>query len=44
MSIGKNHSQDFDVQIASTTISFIQYIIPSAHKKANNNEAIGSIS
>jgi len=41
--LGKNQSQDFDAQIAATTISFIQYIIPATHKRTNNYETIGGI-
>ncbi len=43
LSLGKNQSQDFDAQIAATTISFIQYIIPATHKRTNNYETIGGI-
>jgi len=41
--LGKNQSQDFDAQIAASTISFIQYITPATHKRANNYETIGCI-
>jgi len=43
LGLGKNQSQDFDAQIASNTISFIQYIILATHKRANNYETIGGI-
>ena len=43
LGLGKNQSRDFDAQIASTTISFIQYIILATHKRANEYETLGGI-
>ena len=43
LGLGKNQSRDFDAQIASTTISLIQYIILAMHKRANEYETIGGI-
>ena len=37
----KNQSQDFDSQIASTTISFIQYLMLSLYKRYEKYETIG---
>jgi hypothetical protein len=43
LGLGKNQSRDFDAQIASTTISFIQYTILAMHKRANEHETLGGI-
>ncbi len=43
LGLGKNQSRDFDTQIASTTISFIQYTILAMHKRANEYETLGGI-
>lgn len=41
--LGKCQSVDFDGQIAATTISFIQYIMLSLHKRYNTYESIGGL-
>ena len=41
LGLGKNQSQDFDSQIASTTISFIQYLMLSLYKRYEKYETIG---
>ena len=43
LGLGKCQSVDFDAQIAATTISFIQYIMLSLHKKYNAYESIGGL-
>jgi hypothetical protein len=43
LGLGKNQSRDFDSQIASTTISFIQYTILSLYKRYEKYETIGGL-
>jgi hypothetical protein len=43
LGLGKNQSRDFDAQIASTTISFIQYTILALYKRYNAYETIGGL-
>ncbi len=43
LGLGKNQSRDFDSQIASTTISFIQYTILALHKRHDVYETIGGL-
>ncbi len=43
LGLGKNQSRDFDSQIASTTISFIQYTILALYKRYNEYETIGGL-
>lgn len=43
LGLGKNQSRDFDSQIASTTISFIQYTILALHKRYDAYEPIGGL-
>jgi len=43
LGLGKSHSQDFDAQIADTTISMIQYIILSLQKRLQSYDTIGGI-
>jgi len=43
LGLGKCQSVDFDAQIAATTISFIQYIMLSLHKRYNAYESIGGL-
>lgn len=43
LGLGKNQSRDFDSQISSTTISFIQYTILALHKRYNEYETIGGM-
>jgi len=43
LGLGKNQSRDFDSQIASTTISFIQYTILALHKRYAVYETIGGL-
>ena len=43
LGLGKNQSRDFDAQVASTSISFIQYIILALYKRADKYETIGGI-
>lgn len=43
LGLGKNQSRDFDSQIASTTISFIQYTILALSKRFDSYETIGGI-
>jgi len=43
LGLGKNQSRDFDAQIASTTISFIQYTILALYKRYNVYETIGGL-
>jgi hypothetical protein len=43
LGLGKNQSRDFDSQIASTTISFIQYAILALHKRYDAYETIGGL-
>jgi hypothetical protein len=43
LGLGKCQSVDFDAQIAATTISFIQYIMLSLHKRCNAYESIGGL-
>jgi DDE family transposase len=43
LGLGKNQSRDFDAQIASTTISFIQYTILALYKRFEQYETIGGI-
>ena len=43
LGLGKCQSVDFDAQIAATTISFIQYIMLSLHKRYNVYESIGGL-
>ena len=41
--IGRDQSENFDSQIADTTIKAIQYIMLSFHKRVNNLKTIGSL-
>ena len=41
--IGKDQSENFDSQIADTTIKAIQYIMLSFHKRVNNLKTIGAL-
>ncbi len=43
LGLGKNQSRDFDAQIASTTICFIQYTILALYKRFGDYETIGGI-
>ncbi len=43
LGLGKNQSRDFDSQIASTTISFIQYTILALYKRYDSYETIGGL-
>lgn len=43
LGLGKCQSQDFDAQIASTTLCMIQYNILSLIKRANDYETIGEL-
>lgn len=43
LGLSKSHSQDFDAQIADTTISMIQYIILSLQKRLQSYDTIGGI-
>jgi hypothetical protein len=43
LGLGKCQSVDFDAQMAATTISFIQYIMLSLHKRYNAYESIGGL-
>lgn len=43
LGLGKNQSRDFDAQIASTTICFVQYIILSLYKRCEKYETIGGV-
>lgn len=43
LGLGKNQSKDFDAQIASTTICFIQYSILAIYKRFEAYETIGGI-
>lgn len=43
LGLGKCQSVDFDAQIAATTISFIQYIMLSLHKRYQAYESIGGL-
>ncbi|MCP4356019.1 MAG: transposase [Proteobacteria bacterium] len=43
LGLGKNQSRDFDAQIASTTICFIQYTILALYKRYNTYETIGGL-
>lgn len=43
LGLGKCQSVDFDAQIAATTISFVQYIMLSLHKRYNTYESIGGL-
>ena len=43
LGLGKNQSQDFDAQIASTTICFIQYTILALYKRFEKYETIGGL-
>lgn len=43
LGLGKNQSRDFDSQIASTTITFIQYTILALYKRYNAYETIGGL-
>jgi hypothetical protein len=43
LGLGKNQAQDFDAQIASTTITMIQYNILSVAKRFGAYESIGEI-
>lgn len=43
LGLGKNQSRDFDSQIASTTISFIQYTILALYKRYDTYETIGGL-
>ncbi len=43
LGLGKNQSRDFDSQIASTTISFIQYTILALYKRYDAYETIGGL-
>ena len=41
--LGKNQSRDFDSQIASTTIGFIQYTMLALYKRHDGHESIGGL-
>ena len=43
LGLGKNQSNDFDAQIGSTTICFIQYTILALYKRYEKYETIGGI-
>jgi hypothetical protein len=43
LGLGKNQSRDFDSQVASTTISFIQYTILALYKRYDAYETIGGL-
>ena len=43
LNFGKSQSQDFDAQIADTTVSMIQYIMLSLQKRLTSYETIGGI-
>lgn len=43
LGLGKNQSRDFDSQIASATISFIQYTILALYKRYDSYETIGGL-
>lgn len=43
LGLGKNQSRDFDAQIASTTICFIQYTILALYKRFEKYETIGGL-
>ncbi len=43
LGLGKNQSKDFDAQIASTTICFIQYSILALYKRYEKYETIGGL-
>jgi len=43
LGLGKNQAQDFDTQIAATTITMIQYNILSVAKGFSDYESIGEI-
>jgi hypothetical protein len=43
LGLGKNQSRDFDSQITSTTISFIQYTILALYKRYDAYETIGGL-
>ena len=43
LGLGKNQSRDFDAQIASTTVSFIQYTILTLYKRFEKYETIGGL-
>ena len=43
LGLGKNQSRDFDSQIASTTISFMQYTILALHKRYDAYQTIGGL-
>ena len=43
LNLGKSQSQDFDAQIADTTVSMIQYIMLSLQKRLSSYETIGGI-
>jgi len=43
LGLGKNQSRDFDAQIASATLSFIQYTILALHKRYDVYETIGGL-
>ena len=43
LGLGKHQSRDFDAQIASTTICFIQYTILALYKRCEDYETIGGI-
>ncbi len=43
LGLGKNQSRDFDSQIASTTVSFMQYTILALHKRHDAYETIGGL-
>lgn len=43
LGLGKNQSRDFDAQIASTTICFIQYTILALYKRYEKYETIGGL-
>lgn len=43
LNLGKSESQDFDAQIADTTISMIQYLFLSVRKRIDKYESIGQL-
>ncbi len=43
LGLGKNQSRDFDSQIASTTVSFMQYTILALHKRYDAYETVGGL-
>ncbi len=41
--LGKSQSQDFDAQIADTTLSFIRYVLLSYYERIHYGQSIGGI-